>query len=187
MSVKRAYNWTFIVYPDDSLTMTIEEVCEYLALNTYAFVLSPEHSADASNAEEFKTHRHVMIMYDTLKSYSQILEIIEPLAPTLPTPVQSVKGLVRYFCHLDSKNKTQYSLEELIAYNYNVYDVQEKYENEFDIIEDIVRDLNIQTFHTSAHYLNYLIASKQKKKTIYAMNRINSIDKLVNFYTNSKD
>lgn len=177
---KRSYNWAFIVYPD-SCPVNFNQLCDYLSRNTYSFVISPLHSPDENSDEEYKPHYHILISYDTLKSGSQILEITSFLYSTLPFPVHSVIGMIRYFCHLDSPEKIQYSFDELYCHNFDVNEIFSKHENDYNALKSITSDLKMG-FESVGHYIDYLISNKKLRELSYCVNRIMLIDKLLNYY-----
>ena len=61
------------------------------------------HDKDVNpDGEIKKPHWHVMIMFSNNKSYNQIREITMKLRSPNPQKVANVKGMVRYFAHLDN-------------------------------------------------------------------------------------
>lgn len=117
---KRTRNWTFVIYPGDSAPEDWEQIIR--SWNVPAFV-SPLHCLDLNgDATEKKDHRHVVLMYDGPKSYDLVCQDIEPLCGTIPQPVRSLVGAVRYLTHLDNPEKAQYAREDVLEFGGAAYD-----------------------------------------------------------------
>lgn len=81
------------------------------------FILSPWHNRDINKktGELKKSHKHDAWFFDSLKSYSQVSELLsEKLnGPTHVEIVMSPKGMYDYFTHAENPEKTQYNIEEI--------------------------------------------------------------------------
>ncbi|MEJ7331554.1 Rep family protein, partial [Staphylococcus epidermidis] len=66
----RTRNWTFVIYPE-SVFQNWRDVLD----NEYIqWVESPLHDKDTNpDGEIKKAHKHILVMYDGVKSYNQIL------------------------------------------------------------------------------------------------------------------
>ena len=110
---ERVRNWVFILYPEsapEDWKERLQEMCIPCAI-------SPLHDRDLNpDGEKKKAHYHIMIMFDGNKSYEQIKEITDSFNASIPQKVLSVRGQVRYFCHLDNPEKYQYSEKDIITY-----------------------------------------------------------------------
>lgn len=103
-------HWSFIVYPDSAP----EHWQDVLDKEHIPWACSPLHCADENpDGEAKKPHWHVVVSFEGKKSYNQVLDYIKPLNCTVPQKVASMKGLLRYFVHLDNPEKHQYSLEDI--------------------------------------------------------------------------
>lgn len=103
-------NWTFIVYPDSAP----DGWRDVLNGELIPWACSPLHDADLNpDGEEKKPHWHVVVSFEGKKCYQQVLEFIKPLNCTIPKKVASMKGLLRYFCHLDNPEKHQYDISDI--------------------------------------------------------------------------
>lgn len=110
---KRSNKWTFLIYqescPDDYL-----EVLEELHV---PFVLSPWHDKDVNRktGEFLKAHKHGALFFETLKSYSQVSELLQENlnAPAHIKVVMSPKGLYDYFTHAESPEKEPYDIADI--------------------------------------------------------------------------
>ena len=110
---KRSNKWTFLIYkesaPEDYLNV-LEEM-------HVPFILSPWHDKDInrSTGEFKKAHKHGALFFETLKSYTQVSELLQE---KLNTPahievVMSPKGMYDYFIHAENPEKTRYNIEDI--------------------------------------------------------------------------
>ena len=114
MKDTRTRNWTFFVYPD-SAPANWREILNELHV---PWIESPLHDKDTdANGEVKKAHWHVLLMFSSKKSYQQILEITGQLNSPNPQKCTNIKGMVRYFAHMDDPDKFQYSKGEIIGYS----------------------------------------------------------------------
>lgn len=94
---KRSNKWAFLIYKESAPDNYIE-VLEGLHV---PFVLSPWHDKDihSDTGEIKKAHKHGALYFESLKSYSQVSELItEKLnGPTHVEAVMSPKGMYDYF------------------------------------------------------------------------------------------
>ena len=106
----RVRSWTFVLYPD-SAPENWRELLDELHVQ---WCESPLHDLDVNPTGEVKkAHYHVALTFEGKKSYEQILEMIEPLNATIPQRVHDLRGLVRYFVHLDNPEKHQYDIADI--------------------------------------------------------------------------
>lgn len=88
-------------------------------------LISPLHTADPEDEYQCKPHYHIMIDFDGQKSHDQVKSIWDSIG-AVEQPgrenVQNKRGMARYFCHLDEKNKSKYETNEVIClsgFDYN--------------------------------------------------------------------
>ncbi len=109
----RTRSWTFILYPE-SAPSNWREVLDELFIE---WVESPLHDKDVNEDGEIKkSHWHILLMFPSVKSSEQVLEITEMLNATVPQRAMSAKGVVRYMIHIDNPEKFQYKKSELISH-----------------------------------------------------------------------
>ena len=109
----RTRNWTFFVYPESAP----ENWRDVLNEMHIPWIESPLHDKDVdSNGELKKAHWHILILFASKKSYEQVREITLRLKAPNPQKVMDLKGMVRYFAHMDDPNKFQYSKNEIIGH-----------------------------------------------------------------------
>lgn len=116
----RFRNWTFLVYPESVIENWIDVINDLHIQWAY----SPLHDKDTNpTGENKKPHYHVLLSFEGKKSYDQILEITQSVNGTVPQKVESLRGLTRYFAHLDNPEKYQYCMEDIRCYGgFNVND-----------------------------------------------------------------
>lgn len=107
--------WTFFVYPDSAPKDWIEKI-QFTGL---PFKVSPLHDSDRNpDGSLKKPHYHVVICYNGPTTYNHVKKTItDPLNQPHPQYVSSVKGIVRYFSHLDNPEKFQYNPNDSKSYN----------------------------------------------------------------------
>ena len=110
----RTRSWTFILYPE-SAPENWREILNELFIQ---WVESPLHDKDIDpgTGELKKAHWHILLMFPSVKSYEQILEITNKLNTPHPQKAMSAKGVVRYMAHMDNPEKYQYNKDEIKAY-----------------------------------------------------------------------
>lgn len=109
----RKRNWSFVMYPEsipDNWHDLFSEQC------IPAFV-SPLHDMDINpDGECKKSHYHVVLMFDSLKSQEQAQSISDMFSGVLVQEVKNTRSLARYLCHLDNPEKHQYSISDVLQF-----------------------------------------------------------------------
>ena len=109
----RSRSWAIVVYPESAP----KNWREMLDDTRIAWVESPLHDKDVNPDQTIKKpHWHVILMYGSKKSYSQVLEITEMLHAPIPQKIQNIKGAVRYLVHTDNPEKYQYNREDIVCH-----------------------------------------------------------------------
>lgn len=112
-SGSRTRNWMVVVYPESAP----ENWREYMDELQIEWVESPLHEFDTNATGEVKkAHWHLLLMFGGVKTYEQVLEVVQPLNCPAPQKCLSVKGCVRYMVHLDNPEKHQYSVSDIKAH-----------------------------------------------------------------------
>ena len=106
--------WCAVVYPESAP----ENWRDILDDAHIEWAESPLHEFDvnAGTGEVKKAHWHIVLAFDGPKSYEQVLALLLPLNYTIPQRCHSLRGAVRYFCHLDNPEKYQYSVSSIVAH-----------------------------------------------------------------------
>ncbi|KFN89009.1 replication protein [Tetragenococcus muriaticus] len=109
----RTRSWTCVVYPE-SAPANWRDIIDDLHIE---WIESPLHDKDINaDGEIKKSHWHLLFLFNSVKSYEQVLEITESVNATIPQKAQSAKGLVRYMIHLDNPEKYQYDKKDIIGH-----------------------------------------------------------------------
>ena len=110
---KRSNKWAFLIYQESAP----ENYLDVLEEMHIPFVLSPWHDKDVNKetGEFKKAHKHGVLFFESLKSYTQVSEL---LTEKLHTPshvevVMSPKGMYDYFIHAENPDKTLYDMDEI--------------------------------------------------------------------------
>ncbi|MCY7135814.1 replication protein [Streptococcus gordonii] len=110
---QRSNKWTFLIY-EESAPENYLDVLEDIHV---PFVLSPWHDKDVNKetGEVKKSHKHGAFYFSSLKSYSQVSELIKDKlnGPAHVEPVMSPKGMYDYFVHADNPDKTPYDINDI--------------------------------------------------------------------------
>lgn len=110
----RTRNWTFVIYPNEGNPPAPDNWRDILDNYHIPWCESPLHAADENaDGSDKKQHIHILICFDGNKSFEQIKEITDSLNAPTPQKCANVRGLVRYFAHLDNPEKHQYSVSDI--------------------------------------------------------------------------
>ena len=105
----KSRNWVTIVYPE-SCKPNWEDIINDLQI---CWAHSPLHQFDTNiDGEAKKPHYHVIMTFESNKSYQQIKEICDSIGAANPFVALSLRGAARYFCHMDNPEKYQYNFED---------------------------------------------------------------------------
>lgn len=109
---KRSSKWAFLIYKE-SAPNNYDQILDGIHV---PYMLSPWHDKDIDQktGEVKKAHKHGVLYFERLKSYSQVVEILKPLkGPEHIEVVHSVKGMFDYFTHADSPSKAPYNIDDI--------------------------------------------------------------------------
>lgn len=102
-----------IVYPDSAPDGWESLLDEYHV----QWCCSPLHDKDINaDGTPKKPHWHVILAYDSVKTYDQVQEVTKQLCAPIPQRVESIRGAVRYLAHMDNPDKAQYDRAEIRTY-----------------------------------------------------------------------
>ena len=152
---KRSNKWAFLIYqesaPDNYL-----DVLEEMHI---PFVLSPWHDRDVNKetGEFKKAHKHGVLFFESLKSYTQVSEL---LTEKLNTPshvevVMSPKGMYDYFIHAENPDKTLYSIDEIesgCGFELEQFLITNNNEEYLSTVIDIIEEHNFTEFNNLVRY-----------------------------------
>ena len=152
---KRSNKWAFLIYqesaPDNYL-----DVREEMHI---PFVLSPWHDRDVNKetGEFKKAHKHGVLFFESLKSYTQVSEL---LTEKLNTPshvevVMSPKGMYDYFIHAENPDKTLYNIDEIesgCGFELEQFLITNNNEEYLSTVIDIIEEHNFTEFNNLVRY-----------------------------------
>lgn len=108
----RTRNFATVVYPESAP----EDWKEILTQQFIPAFISPLHDQDCNPTGEVKKeHYHVILMFDSVKTTAQAVEVFERIGGVGCEVVQSIRGYARYLCHLDNPEKAQYPPDSVTA------------------------------------------------------------------------
>ena len=111
---KRYRHWTTVLYPE-SCAENWRSILDELHIQ---YAVSPLHDKDTNpDGELKKSHWHLAFVFDGVKSFDQIVEICDMIKAVCPQRCLSLRGLIRYFCHLDNPEKYQYNIDDIECHN----------------------------------------------------------------------
>ncbi|EMC19503.1 replication protein [Streptococcus mutans] len=151
---RRSNKWAFLLYQESAP----DNYLEVLKSIHVPFVLSPWHDKDINKetGEFKKAHKHGALYFDTLKSYSQVSEL---LTNNLNTPahveiVMSPKGMYDYFTHAENPEKTLYDINEIesgCGFELDKFLISNN--DEFlSLVIDIIEEHNFTEFNNLVRY-----------------------------------
>ena len=110
---QRSNKWAFLFYKESAP----ENYLEILKDLHIPFVLSPWHDKDINRktGELKKAHKHGAFFFDSLKSYTQVSELIKDKlkGPAHVEPIMSPKGMYDYFVHAENPEKSPYDIKDI--------------------------------------------------------------------------
>lgn len=111
---ERTRSFAFVVYPESAP----ENWRDFLDDAHVQWAESPLHDLDVNpgTGELKKPHWHCCIYFESVKSLAQVNKLIAPLNCTTAIPLNSLRGYIRYFAHLDNPEKHQYRTDMIIGH-----------------------------------------------------------------------
>lgn len=152
---QRSSKWAFLLYKESAPKDYLEVLKEF----HIPFILSPWHDKDVNRetGEFKKAHKHGALFFDSLKSYSQVSEL---LTEHLHTPahveiVRSPKGMYDYFIHAENPDKTLYDINNIesgCGFELEKF-LREQNSNEFFIrVIDVIEEKDLVEFEDLVRY-----------------------------------
>lgn len=148
-----------VVYPDSS--GPLDEWKERLVQEHVAALISPFHDKDVNpDGTQKKPHYHLLILFDGVKSESQVSEMLDRVLGEdrvkVFENVNSTRGYARYLCHLDNPEKAQYSPDDVIGVGGAVY---EEYihlpTDDYAVLDEIFEFLDEAQLYFYASFMDY--------------------------------
>lgn len=124
--------------------------------------MSPWHDKDINKetGEFKKAHKHGAFYFDSLKSYSQVSELIKDRlnGPAHVEPVISPKGMYDYFIHADNPEKTLYNLDDIesgCGFELNKFLIEQNSNLFLETVIDVITDNDFTEFEDLVHHARH--------------------------------
>lgn len=106
--------WTIVLYPESAP----EDWREVIKQSGIVFAVSPLHDRDINaDGTPKKPHHHLILAYSGPTTYNNVKSFCDELNQPVPKPLESVRGMYRYFTHEENPEKAQYDKELIEHYN----------------------------------------------------------------------
>ncbi|WP_203641151.1 replication protein [Levilactobacillus andaensis] len=152
---KRSNKWAFLMYQESAP----ENYLEVLNGMQVPYILSPWHDKDVNfkTGELKKAHKHGALFFESLKSYTQVSDLIsEKLnGPTHVEVVMSPKGMYNYFTHAENSGKTPYKVEDIESgggFELDKFLVEQNSDTFMNDVVDVIEDKDITEFEDLVYY-----------------------------------
>lgn len=189
-------NWTFVLYPESAPSDWQEQI----KLSGLMSAISPLHDKDINpTGEAKKAHYHILLVYSGPTTYNAVAKFTASLNATIPQPLESVRGMYRYFSHKDNPEKYQYNESDIVTVNgFNIADLVELTKSEVNEIKarvlhlireiDIIEYADLVDFLTDNEmFLEYDVAINNTFFfNSYITSRRNSINRVNDFVSNKR-
>ena len=152
---KRSNKWAFLLYQESAP----EHYLDVLENMHIPFVLSPWHDKDINKetGEFKKAHKHGALYFDSLKSYSQVSELLTNNlnTPAHVEPVMSPKGMYDYFTHAENPEKTLYDINKIetgCGFDLDKFLINNNSDEFLSMVIDIIEERNFTEFNNLVRY-----------------------------------
>lgn len=163
-TARRNSNWQLIGY-EESLSLVWRDIIERETANWY---ISPLHDRDVFTKDEQhknvdgvivehkagekkKPHYHILVKFDSLKSWEQVKEWAQGFGCATIQSVMSWTGSLRYLCHLDGgTGKELYNVRDVKCCNDDYLTVINQSSDRAKLTREVlawVRDTRCKDFH----------------------------------------
>lgn len=170
---KRSNKWAFLIYKESAPKDYLDVLDEIHV----PFILSPWHDKDVnrSTGEFKKAHKHGALFFETLKSYTQVSELLQE---KLNTPahievVMSPKGMYDYFTHAENPEKTLYNIDDIEAgagFNLDKFLGEQSSDEFLNKVIDLIEDNDITEFEELVYFArvnDYILLNLVLDKTYF--------------------
>lgn len=111
-TIKSRY-WLMVFYPE-SCPAEWQDIVSEWQMGVY---VSPLHDSDLTkDGEPKKPHYHGILCFDGPATYTAALSLASQLGCATVKKCNSLSGSVRYLCHLDSPDKFQYDIADIVCF-----------------------------------------------------------------------
>ena len=157
----RSNKWTFLLYQESAP----ENYLEILEEMHVPFVLSPWH-VNKETGEFKKAPRHGALYFDSLKSYTQVSDLLTKNlnTPAHVEPVMSPKGMYDYFTHAQNPEKTLYDINDIesgCGFELDKFLISNNNDEFLSMVIDVIEEYNFTEFNALVIY-----ARKENKQLL---------------------
>lgn len=146
MAALRSKNFTTLAYPE---SISRYDLIDFLDSLHISYLVSPIHNLDITGDGLLKkSHWHVVLIFDSLKSVSQVRGLLDSRLVGCEI-VNSLESYARYLTHMDNPDKAQYSQLDVVAHGVNYNELVNRKEDKyaaFERIVDYIVDNNVTSF-----------------------------------------
>ena len=170
---QRSNKWAFLIYKESSP----EDYHNVLEELNIPFILSPWHDQDVnrSTGEIKKSHKHGALFFETLKSYSQVSDLLQDKlnGPAHIEVVMSPKGMYDYFTHAENPDKTLYNIDDIesgCGFELDKFLAEQASDEFLNEVIDLIENNDITEFEDLVYFArtnNYLLLSLVIDKTYF--------------------
>lgn len=156
---KRCRGFACVVYPESAP----DNWRDLLDEQHVPWIESPLHDMDVNPTGEIKKpHYHVVLSFDGVKTIDQIKEILAPINCTIPIPLHSVKGMVRYMAHMDNPEKYQYNPALIVGHGgVDVKDLlQVSASARYSMMRDMIKYIRDKNITDYMEFMEYAMEEK---------------------------
>lgn len=146
--------WLFEFYPESAPENWKEIISSWLI----DCLVSPLHEFDVNeNGTRKKPHYHAILFFDSLKTFEQVHEIIEPLNGPIPiAPRGTKRNCTRYLCHLNNPEKFQYDESEVLEFQNADYEtLKQRDADKYGYISEMMDFVDGQGCYSFAALMRY--------------------------------
>lgn len=149
----KSRGWLTILYPE-SMEQDWEEKLNQIGQQ---FILSPLHDGDINaDGSKKKNHYHLLLLWDGPTTFNTAMKIVTYIKGVGCLPCATIRGSVRYFCHLDNPEKKRYSVKDMKqsgGLDIDKFMLSETEENE--ILKDIFCFIRVNHVESYADFVDY--------------------------------
>ncbi len=152
---QRSSKWAFLIYKESAP----EDYIDVLNQIAVPYILSPWHDKDidSKTGDVKKSHKHGALFFDSLKSYSQVSNLISDKlnGPSHVEVVMSPSGMYSYFTHAENPEKTEYNIEDIesgAGFDLDQFLVEQDPDTFLKEVIDVIEEKNFTEFEELVYY-----------------------------------
>lgn len=160
MADVKTRNWLFLFYPE-SAPDDWQGVIESWQVGV---MVSPVHDSDlTADGTLKKPHYHGILLFDGPQSYKRAMGLVSQLGCATCKPCNSLCASARYLCHLDSPDKFQYEISDILCFGpVDLGVLEKKGESEVDNkVEQLINIIIDNCITEFSELVNYVIKEQR--------------------------